>query len=148
MPGSEIRREIIAPALLRQLTMLIAYIEPGQSSFNQPDAHHGEECLHVLTGQLTAQVGGQTTVLDEGDTLYFDARLPHEFRNDGDADVQVLVALLYPPGPPRPTVNGRWPANVSPVVSPEVAMDTEAAGGRRPARVSTGAKPGTRRQSG
>jgi transcriptional regulator with XRE-family HTH domain len=106
VPGSEIRREVIAPALLRQLTMLIAYLEPGQSSYSRPDVHHGEECLHVLTGQLTAMVGGQTTLLDTGDTIYFDARVPHEFRNDGTVETQVLVALLYPPGPSRPSSNG------------------------------------------
>lgn len=105
VPGSDIRQEVIAPALLRQLTMLISYFEPGQASSGPPDAHHGEECIHILKGQLTANIGGQSTLLKEGDTLYFDARVPHNFRNDGKENCQVLVALLYPPGP-RLSSNG------------------------------------------
>ena len=86
--------------------MLIADLEPGQSSFGQPDVHLGEECRYVLTGRLTATIGGQTTAPDEGGTPYFDARVPRHFRNDGEEEVQVLVALLYPPGPPRLAASG------------------------------------------
>jgi transcriptional regulator with XRE-family HTH domain len=146
VPGSEIRREIIAPALLRQLTMLIAYFEPGQSSCSQPDVHHGEECLHVLKGQLTATVGGQTTVLAEGDTLYFDARTPHDFRNDGETEARVLVALLYPPGPPRPSPDSRG-AKAAPAQPSIAEADGVATDGRRPGLIGAGAKPNARRKA-
>jgi transcriptional regulator with XRE-family HTH domain len=147
VPGSEIRREIIAPALMRQLTMLIAYLDPGQISFGQPDAHHGEECLHVLKGQLTANIGGQTTVLDEGDTLYFNARVPHDFRNNGEEEVQVLVALLYPPGPPRLSANGVRANVITGMLaldthdSEDASVDRGATNGRRTARSNVGAQP-------
>jgi transcriptional regulator with XRE-family HTH domain len=145
VPGSEIRREVIAPALLRQLTMLIAYFAPGQSSSHRPDMHHGEECLHVLQGQLTATVGGQTTVLAEGDTLYFDARTPHDFRNDGETETQVLVALLYPPAPPRPSPDSRG-AKAAPARPSTAEADGVATDGRRPGLIGAGAKPNARRK--
>jgi transcriptional regulator with XRE-family HTH domain len=148
VPGSEIRREIIAPALLRQLTMLIAYLEPGQVSFGRPDAHHGEECLHVLHGQLNATIGGQTTLLDTGDTLYFDARVPHEFRNDGTVEVQVLVALLYPPGPPRASANGSRREEGAVVPARGITTKTGVTDGPRPGRSVLGRAPRVRRQQG
>jgi transcriptional regulator with XRE-family HTH domain len=140
VPGSEIRREIIAPALLRQLTMLIAYLEPGQASFGQPDAHHGEECLFVLTGRLTATIGGHTAELDAGDTIYFDARVPHQFRNDGADEAQVLVALLYPPGPPRLAGTGAR-ANGSARTLAHTGSKDSGATRRRPGRSEEGAQP-------
>jgi len=131
VPGSEIRREVIAPALLRQLTMLIAYLDPGQASYREPDTHHGEECVHVLTGQVTATVGGQTTLLNDGDTLYFDARVPHLFRNDGDAEARLLVALLYPPGPTRQVGDGRREGGVLATRPLVLEPDSVATNGRR-----------------
>jgi transcriptional regulator with XRE-family HTH domain len=148
VPGSEIRREIIAPALLRQLTMLIAFLEPGQVSFGHPDAHHGEECLHVLKGELTANIGGQTTVLAVGDTVYFDARVPHEFRNDGAEETQVLVALIYPPGPPRLFGNGSAGDSGAQLSAQPSVAGSEAMDGRRQSQSSVGAQPRRRRQKG
>lgn len=148
VPGSEIRREVIAPALLRQLTMLIAYLAPGQSSHGQPDAHHGEECLFVLKGRLTATIGGHTTALDEGDTLYFDARAPHHFRNDGEEEVQALVALLYPPGPPRLSANGDRGNGSVESLAHDASEDRGATNGRGPARQDVGSRPTARRHQG
>jgi transcriptional regulator with XRE-family HTH domain len=136
IPGSDIRREVIAPAILRQLTMLIAYLEPGQASYSAPDVHLGEECVHILTGQLTATVGGQTTVLETGDTLYFDARVPHLFRNDGTVQSQALVALMYPPGPPRTSGDGQRAGNASGSL-----QELAAANGRQKHRKQEGVEP-------
>jgi transcriptional regulator with XRE-family HTH domain len=39
--------------------------------------HEGEEMMHVLTGRVEWQVGMDKFVLEPGDTIHFDSRIPH-----------------------------------------------------------------------
>ncbi len=54
-------------------------------------AHSGEEFLFVLKGQVEVMLGEETIALSIGDSLYFDADLPHRIRTVGRAQAEVLV---------------------------------------------------------
>lgn len=59
--------------------------------------HDGEEFMFVLTGRVEWQAGSRKLVLEPGDSIYFDARLPHRGRAlDGEA---TAVVVTYSPKP-------------------------------------------------
>ncbi len=53
--------------------------------------HGGEEFLFVLKGQVEVQLGQELVALGTGDSLYFDADLPHRIRSAGRTQAEVLV---------------------------------------------------------
>ena len=54
-------------------------------------AHEGEEFLYILQGSLEIALnGGSTTVLNEGDSFYFESSTEHRWRNPGKQDALVL----------------------------------------------------------
>ncbi len=46
-----------------------------------PIAHHGDEFVHVLDGKLEVNCEGTVVVLEAGDSLYLDGRIPHSYRS-------------------------------------------------------------------
>lgn len=63
-------------------------MEPVYVEFSRADkegmtmlTHHGEEFLYVLEGQLEVLYEDTTAVLEPGDSLYLDARIPHAYRS-------------------------------------------------------------------
>ena len=57
--------------------------------------HEGEEMMHVLTGRVEWQVGGDKFILEPGDTLHFDARIPH--RGHALAGPATALVVIYSP---------------------------------------------------
>jgi transcriptional regulator with XRE-family HTH domain len=54
--------------------------------------HEGEEFMFVLSGRVEWQCGGEKLVLGPGDSVYFDARLPHRGRAlEGEAKALVVT---------------------------------------------------------
>lgn len=58
--------------------------------------HEGEEMLHVLTGRVEWQVGVEKFVLEPGDTIHFDSRMPHRGRSLSGSATALVV--MYSPG--------------------------------------------------
>jgi len=61
-----------------------------------PYTHGGEECGVVVKGKLEFTIGNQTYILEEGDSIYFDASIPHKWKNVGTKDVHVVWAVTPP----------------------------------------------------
>ena len=53
--------------------------------------HAGEEFMLVLKGTVELVVGERCFRLDNGDSVYFDASLPHRMRSVGAVQAEVLV---------------------------------------------------------
>jgi quercetin dioxygenase-like cupin family protein len=49
----------------------------------------------MLKGSVEYQIGKETIVLSEGDTLFFDGRTPHRLRNPGNADALMLIFYFF-----------------------------------------------------
>lgn len=64
---------------------------PSDPPMHEPGAR---ETAVVLSGELTLVIDGEDQVLDSGDSVTFDADLPHHFHNrsDGPADFLAVVA--------------------------------------------------------
>jgi len=67
-----------------------------RGAMDAPYVHEGEECGVVIQGRLEFTIGNQTCLLEEGDSIYFDASIPHRWRNAGSEDVHVVWAVTPP----------------------------------------------------
>ena len=56
-------------------------------------SHEGEEFLLVLRGRVEMEFDGESYSLREGDSLYFDARVPHRVYNTTKRAAQVLCVF-------------------------------------------------------
>ncbi|PWK33717.1 helix-turn-helix domain-containing protein [Cupriavidus plantarum] len=64
--------------------------------------HDGEELLHVLEGKLEWQIGMDKYVLEPGDTIHFDSRIPHRGRSLSGSAKALMV--MYAPTTDKETL--------------------------------------------
>ena len=64
---------------------------PEPSKPSEPHRHEGAELIYVLRGQLVVSIDGKNTVLDEGDAMYFDSRVPHSYRREGRLPCAAII---------------------------------------------------------
>jgi transcriptional regulator with XRE-family HTH domain len=72
---------------------LIVTLEPHADSGSTPIVHTGREFIYCLEGQITYTVGIASYELDPGDSLLFDAYLPHQWKNSGEIPSRNLLVL-------------------------------------------------------
>lgn len=68
-------------------------LEPKASSGATPIVHTGHEFVYCLEGRLTYTIEGNSYFLDPGDSLLFEAHLPHCWRNMGEILSRSLMIL-------------------------------------------------------
>lgn len=90
LPGSTVRNEVLCPDLKRGMEAFWAYAEPGGDTGEIPFSHAGEEIAIVLKGTAEFNFGDQSYRVNAGDAIYFDARLPHEWKNAGDDELELI----------------------------------------------------------
>jgi quercetin dioxygenase-like cupin family protein/DNA-binding XRE family transcriptional regulator len=59
-------------------------------------AHEGAEFIHVLQGPLAVRFAEEETILNTGDSVYFDSSQPHGYRSAGSA-ASIAVIITTPP---------------------------------------------------
>jgi transcriptional regulator with XRE-family HTH domain len=77
----------------RKIEPFIVTLEPHASSGGLPIVHTGHEFVFCLEGCLTYEIEGQDYVLDAGDSLLFEAHLPHRWMNEGYSPSRSLLVL-------------------------------------------------------
>jgi quercetin dioxygenase-like cupin family protein len=78
------------------MEMFIGQLEPGAMTCEEPLTHPGEEINHVLKGKMWIIIGEDEYVLEEGDTIYYFASLPHKIVSIGEEDL-IFVSTITPP---------------------------------------------------
>ncbi len=78
----------------QQLEPFLITIAPGAGNLDQAVTHTGEEFVYCLSGQVEYHIGDRLFLLEAGNSLLFQASLPHCFSNPGE-QVAVLVMLFY-----------------------------------------------------
>ena len=73
----------------------IVTIEPGSGSGDQAIVHTGHEFVFCLSGQVMYTVENTDYVLETGDSLVFEAHLPHRWANLSD-EISQLILVIYP----------------------------------------------------
>jgi transcriptional regulator with XRE-family HTH domain len=88
---------LLTPRTARRLQVILSTVEPGQGSGDDPYSHDSdEECVIVLSGRLEFWVGEEGYLLEEGDSILFESRLPHRNRNPGPTAAEVLWIITPP----------------------------------------------------
>lgn len=75
----------------QQMVPFMVTIEPGLKACGQSITHAGEEFVVCLHGHLCYEVDGEMFQLGAGDSLLFDATLPHSFGNISDQPAQFVL---------------------------------------------------------
>jgi len=72
---------------------LLVTLEAKADSGRNPIVHTGREFVYCLEGHVTYTVDTETYNLEPGDSLLFDAYLPHRWKNDRAEPSRVLLVL-------------------------------------------------------
>lgn len=88
--------ELLTPTMNGRLAMLEVQIPAGWTNEAAPYSHEGEEVVLLVSGELFINVGGDEYVVGAGDSLTYDASLPHWYRNDG-VEPAMLIGAMTPP---------------------------------------------------
>jgi transcriptional regulator with XRE-family HTH domain len=69
---------------------------PGEGSHSDPHPAGTTELVHVTAGELTLSVEGNDHSVPAGTSASFESSVPHGYRNDGDAPVEMTMAVSVP----------------------------------------------------
>lgn len=75
----------------RRTNSYLAEFEPIAEEKLKPHQHPGSEFLHVMKGRLGLRIGMDNYELDAGDSIYFDASVPHTYRRVGKQPCQAMI---------------------------------------------------------
>ncbi len=75
------------------LEPFVVTLNPGAGSGRQTIVHVGHELVYCLQGKVEYQVGDRLCLLGEGDSLLFEASLPHRWHNPGDEPAIFLLVF-------------------------------------------------------
>jgi transcriptional regulator with XRE-family HTH domain len=57
--------------------------------------HEGEEFFYIMEGRLEFIYGDKTCIMEPGDHVYFDSRIPHSGRSLGDKKAKLMVVIYF-----------------------------------------------------
>jgi transcriptional regulator with XRE-family HTH domain len=72
---------------------LIITLKPNADSGKTPIVHTGREFVYCLAGKITYFVEDTGYALTPGDSLMFEAYLPHRWHNEEDVEAKLLLVL-------------------------------------------------------
>jgi transcriptional regulator with XRE-family HTH domain len=80
----------------RHLEPFLVTLEPPTVASRRPSVHEGEEFLFVLSGRMEVTLAGHSDVLEPGDSIQYDASVPHLVRCV-DAEPTQILAVIWSP---------------------------------------------------
>jgi transcriptional regulator with XRE-family HTH domain len=72
---------------------IIVTLEPDADSGNKPIVHTGREFVYCLDGHIAYTVDNEKYLLEAGDSLIFEAYLPHQWKNVDSTPSRALLVL-------------------------------------------------------
>ena len=93
--GAEKRTRVMEP-------FLVTLRPPSDSSGHRAQieedygTHQGEEFIYVLEGKIRVDLQGRTYILEPGDSIYYDASVPHRVLHEGESVSRVLAVIHIP----------------------------------------------------
>ena len=77
----------------KKIVPLLITLASGAKTAREEQERGVEKFYYVLDGEVKAVLEDQDYILKQGETLYFDASLPHEVSNSGSKTARVLCAV-------------------------------------------------------
>ncbi|PLX98168.1 MAG: Cro/Cl family transcriptional regulator [Desulfuromonas sp.] len=78
----------------KHMEPFLVEFDPARTEECQPVRHPGEEFFYIIEGQVQLNHGGETYILDAGDSVYWDSNEPHSLKALGDK-IARGIAVLY-----------------------------------------------------
>ena len=72
---------------------LLVTLKSGADSGKSPIVHTGREFVYCIEGKVTYTVNNQNYLLEPGDSLAFEAYLPHYWKNSSQVSARILLVL-------------------------------------------------------
>jgi len=95
-PGDGLEYQIIHSDLQRKMGIHIGILQSRGATSDVPLAHAGEECLIILEGRLSVEMGNEIIALEPGNSLYFDSSIPHRLYNLAEEPCKFYL-IISPP---------------------------------------------------
>lgn len=95
-PDSHLTFELLSPDLNHMMEIIRVKLEPGASTSEETTSHKGEEFIMILNGIMEIQIADEYHELNEGDSIYYLASIPHKTTNIGD-DELIFLSVITPP---------------------------------------------------
>lgn len=92
-PGSAETYDLLTPTSQRSMSVLELVVPPDRGLFKHGVSHEGQECTVVVGGSARLDLGGAIHDLDEGDSIYYDAEIPHQFECLGTTEARLLLFM-------------------------------------------------------
>jgi transcriptional regulator with XRE-family HTH domain len=84
---------LIAKPEEKSVTPLILKIDSGGETHKEETRPGIEKFMYLMSGSLEASVGDKIFLLKRGDSLYFDASLPHYFKNTSKTPAEAICVI-------------------------------------------------------
>jgi transcriptional regulator with XRE-family HTH domain len=95
--NGQIRYEILTPTLNKKMVLFEARILPEQGNIVAgPLPEPTEECLVMLSGQISICISGQNYELEAGDSIYFEGRNLESIIAIGGREARYISAITPP----------------------------------------------------
>ena len=75
----------------RKFDTYLAEFLPASTTTKRVHTHPGVEFIYQFQGTLTVQISGTAYELKPGDSMYFDATLPHRYERTGARPCQAII---------------------------------------------------------
>lgn len=88
-------QSLAAGFINRKVDPFIVTVEPKDESEQiQYNSHSGQEFNLILSGKMLIRIDGKDVILNEGDSIYFDSKLPHGMKALENKPVQTLAVII------------------------------------------------------
>jgi transcriptional regulator with XRE-family HTH domain len=88
-----ILEDLGAGLTMRGGQLFLVTLEPQADSGSSPIVHTGHEFVYCMEGHLTYTIEDHIYLLSAGDSLLFEAHLPHRWQNTGDTPSRSLLVM-------------------------------------------------------
>jgi transcriptional regulator with XRE-family HTH domain len=88
-----------AGSVIQAVEPFVVTLEPQADSGKQEIVHTGYEFIYCLEGQIQYTIGKENYLLEPGDSLLFEAHLPHCWQNPGQVEARSILVMV--PGDER-----------------------------------------------
>jgi len=95
-PAPGITCYLLTPNLAGKIQFMLSVYDRGASTGDRLYSHQGEECALVLEGTMELQLGTETYILQEGDSIRFECAVPHRVTNIGQKPLRAIWVITPP----------------------------------------------------
>jgi transcriptional regulator with XRE-family HTH domain len=97
LPGSNVVYDLLTPDMKRKLEVMYMRVSQGKHSGEEPMLDSpGEKLCIVMKGVLELRVGEEVFRLEQGDSLYYPAHVPHSWQAIAGDSIEVIWILTPP----------------------------------------------------